>query len=65
MLNVSQCISAVLACAFRNPDSSQHHDFQITLKCVSALLDFSLMAQYSTHTPDTLSYPERYLLTFH
>ena len=48
-----------------NPDSSQHYDFQIALKCVSALVDFSLMAQYRSHTPDTLSYLERYLLTFH
>ena len=65
MRNLSRCISAVLASALRNPDSSQHHDFQIALKCVSALVDFSLMAQYRSHTPDTLSYMERYLLTFH
>ena len=65
MRNLSRCISAVLASALRNPDSSQHHDFQIALKCVSALVDFSLMAQYRSHTPDTLSYLERYLLTFH
>jgi len=65
MRNPSQYISAVLASALRNPDSSQHHDFQIALKCVSALVDFSLMAQYRSHTPDTLSSLERYLLTFH
>jgi len=47
------------------PNSSQHHDFEITLKSVSALVDFSRMAQYRSHTPDTLSYLERYLLTFH
>jgi len=65
MRNLSRCISAVLASALRNPDSSQHHDFQIALKCISVLVDFSLMAQYHSHTPDTLSYPERYVLTFH
>jgi len=65
MRNLSRCISAVLASALRNPDSSQHHDFPIALKCVSALVDFSLMAQYRSHTPDTLSYMEKYLLTFH
>jgi len=65
MCNLSRCISAVLASALRNPEISQHHYFQIALKCVSALVDFSLMAQYRSHTPDTLSYPERYLLTFH
>jgi len=65
MRNLSRCILVVLASALRNPDSSQHHEFQIALKCVSALVDFSLMAQYRSHTPDTLSYLERYLLTFH
>jgi len=65
MRNLSQYISAVLASALRNPDSSQHHDFQIALKCVTALVDLSLMAQYRSHTPHTLSYLERYLLTFH
>ena len=65
MRNLGRCISAVLASALRNPDSSQYHDFKSALKCVSALVDFSLMAQYRSHTPDTLSYMERYLQTFH
>jgi len=65
MRNLSRCISAVLASALRNPYSSQYHDFQNPSKCVSALVDFSLMAQYRSHTPNTLSYLERYLLTFH
>ena len=46
MRNLSRCISAVLASALRNPDSSQYHDFKSTLKCVRALVDFPLMAQY-------------------
>jgi len=33
--------------------------------CVSPLVDFPLMAQYRTHTPDTLPYMESYLQTFH
>jgi len=65
MHNLSWCISAVLASTLRNPDTSQHHDFHIALKCVTVLVDFSLLAQYRSHTPDTLSYLERYLLTFH
>ena len=65
MRNLGQCISAVLASALRNPDSSQHQDFNIALKCVGALVDFSLMTQYRSHTPDTLAYMERYLQTFH
>jgi len=64
MRNLGGCISAVLASALRNPDSSQYHDFKSALKCVSALVHFSLMAQYRSHTPDTLSYMESYLQTF-
>jgi len=65
MHNLSPCITAVLASALRNPHSSQYLDFKSALKCVSALVDFTLMAQYRSHTPDTLSYMESYLQTFH
>jgi len=65
MRNLDPCISAVLVSALRNPDSSQYHDFKSALKCVNAPVDFSLMAQYRSHTPDTLSYMESYLQTFH
>jgi len=65
MPNLGRCISAVLASALRNLDSSQYHHFKSALRCVSALVDFSLMAQYRSHTPDTHSYMESYLQTFH
>ena len=65
MRNIGRCISAVLASALRNPDSSQYQDFNIALKCVGALVDFSLMTQYRSHPPNTLAYMERYLQTFH
>ena len=65
MRNLGRCVSAVLASALRNPDSSQQHDFRRALKCVGALIDLSLMSQYRSHTPDTLSYLENYLQTFH
>jgi len=65
MRNLGRCISAVLASALRNPDSSEYQDFKSALKCVSALVDFTLIAQYCSHTPDTLSYMESYLQTFH
>jgi len=65
MPNLGRCISAVLASALRNPDSSQYQDFKSALKCFSALVDFTLMAQYRSHTPDTLSYMESNLQTFH
>jgi len=54
-----------LAFPLRNPDSAQHQDFNIALKCVGVLVDFSLMTQYRSYTPDTLAYMERYLQTFH
>ena len=65
MRNRGRCISAGLASALRNPDSSQHQDFNISLKCVGAPDDFSLMTQYRSHTPDTLAYMEKYLQAFH
>ena len=65
MRNLGHCISAVLASTLQNPDSSQYHDFKSTLKCIRALVHFSLMAQYRSHTPDTLSYTESYLQTFY
>ena len=65
MRNLSRCISAVLASALRNPDSSQHQDFNIAFKCIGGLVDFSLVTQYRGHTPDTVAYMERYLQTLH
>ena len=65
MRNLGRCILAVLASILRNPDSCQHQDFNIGLKCVGTLVDFSLLSQYQSHTPDTLAHMERYLQTFH
>ena len=63
--NLYRRISAVLASALRNPDSSQYHNFKIALMGVSTLVDFSHMAQYRSHIPDTLSHMKSYLQTFH
>jgi len=63
--NLGRCISGELASALRNPDSSQYLDFKSALKSVTALVDFTLMAQFRSHTPDTLSYMESYLQIFH
>ena len=65
MGNLGHFISAILVSALRNPDSSQYQDFKSALKYVSALVDFTCMAQYCSHTPDTHSYMESYLQTFH
>jgi len=61
MRNLSRGISPVLVSALRNPDSSLYQDFKSALKCVRAPVDSTLMAQYRSHTPDTLSYIESYL----
>ena len=65
MRNLGRCISAILAPALQNPYCSQYQDLKSALKCVSALVDFTLMAQYRSQTPDTLSYMESYVQTFH
>ena len=65
MRNLGRCITAVLAAALHNPDSSQQLLFKRALQCVSSLVDFSLMAQYRSHTGETLTYMEKYLETFH
>ena len=39
--------------------------FKRALRCVRALVDFNMMAQYRSHTPDTIAYMEEYLDQFH
>src|SRR5207237_2073266 len=65
MRNLGRCISAVFASALRNPDSSQQLPFKRALQGICSLIDFSLMTQYHSHTPETLDYMEQYLQTFH
>ena len=65
MGNLRHCISPILASALQNPDSFQYHDIKSALKCVSAQVDLSLMAQYRSHIPDTPSYKESYRQIFH
>jgi len=65
MRNLGRCILAVLGVALRQPQSSQVIPFKHALGCVRALVDFSMMAQYRTHTSDTIAYMEHYLDHFH
>ena len=39
--------------------------FKCALGCVRPLLNFNMMAQYRSHTPDTIAYMEDYLDQFH
>lgn len=65
MRNLGRCILGVLAVALRQPQSSQVIPFKHALGCVRALVDFSMMAQYRSHTSDTIAYMEHYLDQFH
>jgi len=65
MRNLGRCISALLVSALRNPDGSQYHNLKSALKCVSMLVDLSLMALYGSHRPDPLVYMKRYFQTFY
>jgi len=39
--------------------------FRRALTCVSSLLHFTMMAQYRSYTPETISYMEEYATQFH
>ena len=65
MRNLGRCLLGVLAVALRQPDSTQVLPFRRALTCVRSLLDFSMIAQYRSHTPETIDYMEQYLDRFH
>jgi len=65
MRNLGRCILGVLAVALRQPGGTQAIPFQRALACVRALIDFNMMAQYQSHTPDTIAYMEDYCDQFH
>ena len=61
MRNLGGCLLVVLAVALRQPDSTQVIPFKRALKWVRALVDFNMMAQYRSHTDETMAYMEDYL----
>jgi len=65
MRNLGRCILGVLAVALRQPGGAQVIPFKRALRCVRALVDFNMMAQYRSHTSDTIAYMEDYLHQFH
>ena len=64
MRNLGHCLLGVLIVALRQPDSRQLLPFKRALCCVRVLVDFNMMAQYRSHTPETLAYMEQYLNHF-
>ena len=65
MRNLGRCLLGVLAMTLRQPDSTQGIRFKRALVCVRVLIDFNMMAQYRSHTSDTITYMEDYLDQFH
>ena len=65
MRNLGRCVSGVLASALRDPDPAQQQPFKRALACVNSLVDFTLIAQYRSHTVETLNYMDGYLDEFH
>jgi len=65
MRNLGCCILGVLAVALRQPGGAQVIPFKRALGCVRALVDFNMMAQYRSHTSDTIAYMEDYQDQFH
>ena len=64
MRNLGHCLMGVLAVALRQPDSTEMQPFRRALTCVWSLLDFTMVAQYRSHTPETISYMEEYATRF-
>ena len=65
MRNLGSCILGVFASSLRSPTPAQQSPFADAIQYVRALVDFTLMAQYRSHTGDTLQYMEQYLHDFH
>jgi len=63
--NLGRFIQGVLAVALRQPGGAQPIPFKCALRCVRALVDFNMMAQYRSHTADTIAYMEGCLDQFH
>ena len=65
MRNLGRIVLAAFATALRAPTEAQRFPFKAAIRCVVALVDFHLLAQYKTHTETTLQYMHDSLETFH
>jgi len=65
MRNLRRCLFGVLTVALRPVDSTQVQHFRRALTCVRRLIDFTIMAQYRSHTPVNISYMEEYATQLH
>ncbi|KAH8147002.1 uncharacterized protein LAJ45_08801 [Morchella importuna] len=65
MRHLGRIVLGAFAVALQAPPMAARKDFSRALRCVRALIDFHLMAQYTTHTKETLEYLQSYLENFH
>jgi hypothetical protein len=65
MRNLGRIVLAAFTTALRNPSDAQKNPFRNATRCVAALIDFHLLAQYKTHTETTLQYMHDSLKSFH
>jgi len=65
MRNLGRCTLRVLAVTLGQPGGAQVIPCKCALRCVRALVDFNMMAQYRSHTSHTIAYMEDYLDQFH
>ena len=61
------CFTAALRQAGATPKlpPAAHRDSKIAIRCVPAMTDFCLMAQYRSRTSQTRGYMDEYLRQFH
>src|SRR5687767_14347760 len=65
MRNLVKVILPCLAAALRRPGNAVRPQFTAALTCVRSIVDFTLMAQYNSHTEETIGYLRGYLNAFH
>src|SRR5437588_1309554 len=65
MRNLGRIVLAAFTTALRAPTDAQRQPFRAATRCVAAVFDFHLLAQYKTHTETTLKYMHDSLKAFH
>jgi len=65
MRNVGWYVLDILAVALGQPGSAHLIPFKHTLRCVQALVNYNMLAQYRSHTVETIIYMKVYLDKFH
>ena len=55
MDNLRLCPLGVQTVALCQPDSRQVRPFKQALECVQVLVDFNIMAEYRSYTPETIA----------